>query len=88
MSQRCPICSADVEPNERYPRYVCQPCASGADSADGRALSFGNIGFSGGFAASYADTGEEYPSHDCFIAGIACRADEARFGGIVIERSD
>jgi hypothetical protein len=39
---------------------------------------------SGGFAARYADTGEEYASHECFVDGIKCHADEARFGGIVI----
>ena len=31
------------------------------------------------------DTGDSYDSHDCWIDGVACRADEARFGGIVIE---
>jgi len=31
------------------------------------------------------DSKEEYKSHDCYIDGIKCRADEARFGGIVIE---
>ncbi|MGD8759525.1 MAG: hypothetical protein PVJ07_04685 [Anaerolineales bacterium] len=35
--------------------------------------------------ARYADTGEAYASHDCFIDGVACYADEARFGGIVIQ---
>lgn len=38
-----------------------------------------------GFVAEYADTGEEYQGHDCFIDGVKCHADEARFGGIVIE---
>ena len=41
----------------------------------------------GGFIAYYADSNqiEIYPSHRCFIDGISCYADEARFGGIVIE---
>ena len=40
---------------------------------------------SGGYAAEYADTGDPYESHECFVDGIECYADEARFGGIVIE---
>jgi hypothetical protein len=31
------------------------------------------------------DTGEEYPGRECFINGIRCEAEEARFGGIVIQ---
>ena len=84
-TQQCPICSVEVPPNERYPRYVCMTCAGKAASADGRLLKFGNVDMSGGFVAHYADTGEEYPSHECFIGGVKCRADEAKFGGIVIE---
>jgi hypothetical protein len=52
---------------------------------DGRPLKFFNVGMSGGFIAQYADTGKEYGSHECFVSGIRCHADEARFGGIVIE---
>jgi len=43
---------------------------------------------SGGFQAIVADTEEEYPSHICYIEGIKCWADEARFGGIAIEVCD
>ena len=88
MSHACPICAASLEPQPRYPRHVCRTCASRARSADGRPLAFANEGFDGGYVASYADTGEPYDSHDCWIDGIACRADEARFGGIVIEVMD
>jgi hypothetical protein len=82
--QSCPICQSEIQFNPRCPRSVCEPCAAKAASADGRALRFSNISFSGGYAACYADTGEVYPSHQCFINGIACWADEAYFGGIVI----
>jgi hypothetical protein len=84
-TQQCPICSVEVRPNPRYPRYVCPTCAGKAASADGRLLQFGNVDLSGGFVARYADTGVEYSSHACFIGGVKCHADEARFGGIVIE---
>lgn len=71
--------------NPRYPRAVCPDCAARAASADGRRLTFGNVSLSGGFAAVYADSGEPYPGHECFIDGVRCHADEARFGGIVVE---
>lgn len=46
---------------------------------------FGNTDLSGGFVATYADSGEIRLAHDCFVRGIHCWADEARFGGIVIQ---
>ncbi len=85
MSHACPICAAALESESRYPRYVCSSCASRACSADGRPLTFSNAGFDGGYVARYNDTGEPYDGHDCWIDGVACRANEARFGGIVIE---
>jgi hypothetical protein len=83
--QFCPICKTRVEPSARYPRYVCTTCARAALAADGRALIFSNESFSGGLIARYADTGEVYASHICFIEGRQCRADDAYLGGIVIQ---
>lgn len=83
--QPCPICSKRTAFSERYPRCVCQDCAARAQSKDGRSIKFFNEGLSGGFVAQYADTGEPYPDHECFIDGIPCYADEARYGGIVIQ---
>ena len=54
----------------------------------GRPLEFFNLGLSGGYGARYDDNQTSYNSHDSFIDGQACRADEARFGGIVIELLD
>lgn len=85
MSHACPICKTALEAMSRYPRYVCSDCAARAASSDGRPLAFGNEDLSGGFIAAYADTGERYGSHACWIDGIPCHADEARFGRIVIE---
>lgn len=83
----CPICGAtDLPEMPRYPGYVCQSCAARARSADGRPLLYANEGMGGGLVASYAETGEPYPGGGrCWIDGIACVADEARLGGIVIE---
>ena len=88
MTHQCPICGIALEPVARYPRYVGQDCADRATSIDGRPLEFFNLGLSGGYGARYADNQTSYNSHDCFIDGQACRADEARFGGIVIELLD
>jgi len=87
-TQKCPICSADVPYSERYPRYVCNSCHTRATDENGRSLRFSNVSLSGGFAAIYADTREERNDHVCYIDRIRCRADEARFGGIVIQPED
>jgi hypothetical protein len=84
--QTCPICHRSVEPSERHPQYVCGDCASQARSQNGRPLRFENESLSGGYRVFHADTGEPYPSHECYIHGIKCQADEHRLGGIVIQR--
>ncbi len=81
----CPICKVSLPPFKRYPRYVCAACADKAQSADGRALEFSNVSFSGGYVAQYANNGADYPSHECYVEGVLCIADEAHFGGIVIQ---
>lgn len=84
--QTCPICHKPVAPSKRYPNYLCADCAKLATSQDGRALVFFNESISGGYLAKYADTNETYNSHDCYIHGIKCYADEDYFGGIVIRK--
>lgn len=84
----CPICRAPLRKVERYPRYVCQSCERAATSRDGRSVSFNNTGLFGGFAAKYTETGAIYDSDRCWIDGIECVAQEARFGGIVVQPVD
>jgi len=92
--QICPICAVEVEYIDRYPRYVCGACCDRAKSADGRVLTFGDVIFENGayrpigYHALYMDTGEPHDSHECFIDGIRCLADQAHFGGIVIAVAD
>jgi hypothetical protein len=81
----CPLCTAPVRHWERYPRAICEQCVGKACDSQGQQLSFRNIDISGGFEASVADTQEQYPGHVCFIEGVECWADEARFCGIVIQ---
>ncbi|MEQ8302040.1 MAG: hypothetical protein RIB47_01520 [Cyclobacteriaceae bacterium] len=83
---QCPICKVDLQPNPRYPNYVCTTCADRATDKEGRKLKFSNIDVSGGYVARFGDTNEAYHSHTCYIDGLECHADEARFGGIVIEK--
>jgi hypothetical protein len=81
----CPICASPVPHWERYPRAVCEVCYGKACDADGQKLSFYNISMGGGFQAVFTETQAEYDGHTCYIEDVECRADEARFGGIVIE---
>lgn len=80
----CPICSKPVPHWGRYPRAVCETCYDKACDAHGRKLSFSNVSIDGGFNAVVTDTQEEYQSHTCYVEGVECWADEARFGGIVL----
>jgi hypothetical protein len=84
----CPICGAAMAFNPRYPRAVCPGCVSRACDAEGRELDFFNADFGGGYLAVYREGGGNYDSHDCFIDALPCRADEARFGGIVVQLSE
>ena len=83
----CPICGGATKTLPRYPCRVCDTCAAKASDESGRALEFFNTSIGGGFIAYYADSHqtEIYPGHICFIDGVSCYADEARFGGIVVE---
>ena len=82
---KCPICSKSLTLYERYPKYVCPECAEKTCDAGGRRVAFQNLDFAGGCGGFYPDTKEKYPSQDCYIDGIPCYADEARFGGIVVQ---
>jgi len=80
----CPTCSAPVACWERYPSRLCIVCVLEAVDEQGRSLRFSNAAFSGGFLAMLAD-GTPYDSHVCWVRNTRCWADEARFGGIVLE---
>ena len=84
----CPICSTPVKDRVRYPREICFPCCDKACDDKGRILAFGNTSFGGGFEAEVLETKEISSNHICYIDGIECWADEARFGGIVIQPHD
>ncbi len=81
----CPICNKELRFVERYPNYICGTCVAKSVDEDGKELSFCNIDMGGGFIALYAKTNIKRNSHICFINNLKCIADEARFGGIVVQ---
>jgi hypothetical protein len=80
----CPICEKIIMIYPRYPMAVCEECASDTYTVNMEPISFYNEGPGGGFFSMM--NGIRGDSHDCFIHGIKCYADEARMGGIVISR--
>lgn len=85
VTQACPICGTTVNENLRYPRYLCATCSANVTDAEGRELRLFRRSPDGRFAASYEESGETYDSHEVYVMGIRCWADEARFGGIVVQ---
>jgi len=89
-SQICGLdsCNRNVFPMARYPNYVCQDCLDESPPVDcnGNAISFYNEGIDGGFESVIDNNGTKIKGsqNKCFVKGEACRAQEARFGGIVI----
>lgn len=83
----CPTCRAPTTKSPRYPRALCPVCVLEAVDAEGRSLTFHNTSLSGGFIARRAD-GTTSEEHACFVRGVSCHADEAYFGGIVVNRVD
>ena len=85
----------NVESSPRYPKLVCSDCFSKTTDKDGRKIYFFNDFAKSkevdntyewiGPGAQYIDTKETYNSVICYINGIECKANEGRFGGIVIE---
>lgn len=89
LNTPCPICFHLRETIERYPNSVCLDCCNTGiftDISQKTTISFGNIDFSGGFQSVV--NGVVGNQHICYIKGHQCRADEARFGGIVISYLD
>ena len=69
----------------RYPRMVCAECRQRARAVDGRPVEFFNQDLSGGLLVRYTDTDEAYLGEECFIDDIPCRAEEGRFGGVIVQ---
>jgi hypothetical protein len=96
IKQWCSNCFKEVYYQPRYPKYICSDCFSkNKFDENGNLLEFSNLGFSGGFRITYLDNNgvtlreddtQEYG--ECLIDGKLFFAQEARLGGIVIQRKD
>jgi hypothetical protein len=96
IKQWCSNCYQEVYYQGRYPKYICHNCASKEIyDNDGNFLEFLNIGMFGGFRIIRKnkereiieeDTSQNYC--DCIIDDKLFFAQEARFGGIVIQKKE
>ena len=85
-NKNCPICDKNMMYLGRYPKMICHECIELTVNKNGESIKFYNIDHTGGFMSIVDDIkGEE---HECYINNIKCYADEARFGGIVVELSE
>lgn len=94
VKQFCSNCTKEVRYNPRYPKYICSICSSKDKySQDGLLLEFYNTDLSGGLKIVYKDIhgnvlGEDDSKSEflCLIDGKEFIVQEARFGGIVIQK--
>ena len=92
---KCPICLDIMDYyTARYPKMICGKCANGDNGkildSFGNEVSFSNIDIYGGFASHHKINNNDNElvhknEHICWINTIKCYANEARFGGIVIQ---
>jgi hypothetical protein len=89
---KCPICLDIMDYfTPRYPNMICGKCANDNNGkildSFGNEVSFGNLDIYGGFASYHKINNEivKKEDHLCWINTIKCYANEARFGGIVIQ---
>lgn len=96
LKQWCPNCYNEIYFQARYPKYICRECSSkDILDNDGNLLDFSNLGFSGGFKIIRKNQQGEIIEEDdtkqfcdCLIDGKEYFAQEARFGGIVIQQKE
>lgn len=96
IKQWCANCYKEVYYQGRYPKYICRDCSSKEIiDNNGNQLDFSNLGFSGGFKIIRKNKEGEIIEEDdtkqfcdCIIDGKKYFAQEARFGGIVIQRKE
>lgn len=82
-TKKCPICDNDMYFFERYPNMICNQCFDNTVTKDGFKIEFYNENITGGFYSLMNN--EKGNIHECYINNKKCYADEARFGGIVIQ---
>ncbi|CPU66723.1 Uncharacterised protein [Mycobacteroides abscessus] len=89
--QHCPLCGTLLRENPRYPRHVCGWCAQDVTDEAGRPVILANASLTGGYTAQRPDgspASSEVLAGRVWIDGVALRAQEARFGGVVVQPLD
>ena len=83
ITTQCPICSENKYLSVRYPNSVCSECVCEAVTEKGDQITFHNKNLQGGFISIVNNVEDEI--HNCYIKNIPCIAEEARFGGIIVQ---
>ncbi|WP_435737359.1 ADP-ribosylglycohydrolase family protein [Cellulosimicrobium sp. PMB13] len=91
-AQSCPVCGTLVDQNPRYPRHVCAWCSAAVTDEAGRPVTLSNTTFTGGgytaFSADGTLASPDVLAGRVWIGGVEHRAQEAYFGGIVVQPLD
>ncbi|WP_179007391.1 hypothetical protein [Winogradskyella forsetii] len=86
--QLCSNCKVEKGFQQRYPKSICGSCHEKITDISGRKVEFFNTHWSGGGCQGYyigTEQKEKYDSELCYINVKEYFAEEARFGGIVIQ---
>lgn len=87
----CPHCGGPSEyQNARYPRALCHACCLRVTCIEGRPVTMGNVGLSGGFVAHHRDDGTVCVQLGelggaVLVDGVRHHASEAHMGGVVVQ---
>jgi len=91
----CPTCGSMIEHFERYPNYICGNCVAKLVDVNGVPIRFENQSLLGtGIIALLLNpaTGDyDLPDQissmtgEAFCNGLRCVAEEARFGGVIVQ---
>ena len=71
-SQECPICAGETSYNPRYPYHICRTCLADGIVVNGCTVEVSSLDI------------YSVPSVECLVKGKECIAQEARFGGLVV----
>ena len=86
--QYCSICNREVRFNPRYKNYVCNDCLEESPPVDdqGRYMEFFDDIREGIICKINDERIPRETFYICYVKGVRCVAEEARFGGVVIHR--
>ena len=88
FKQFCPNCKKERGFSQRYPKSICGQCYAETTDLNGKKVEFYNTEALGSGCQGYyvgTEQKEKYESELCYIDGKEYYAEEARFGGIVIQ---